>query len=199
VNAVAGLVCRRATRADLARLVELLADDELGRSREATGDDDPAYERAYTAIDADRNQLLLVGELEARLIAMLQLTFVRDLSRRGAWQLVALVAAAIVAAAVPFTLPAQTRLPQPKPITRTWNCTNGRIVLVNYHPRRLLEPAWLTYLGNRIEVTRKRVDSGIAATSADGKVNWHEKGNLAELEFAGLLDQPLHCELKSGK
>jgi len=112
---------------------------------------------------------------------------------------VALIAATIVATALPFALPAQTKLPQSKPITRTWNCTNGRVVFVNYHPRRMLEPAWLTYLGNRIEVARKRVDSGIAATSADGKVNWHEKGNSAELEFEGLLDQPLHCELKSGK
>jgi hypothetical protein len=94
---------------------------------------------------------------------------------------------------------AQTKLPQQKPITREWTCDNGRIVLVNYHPRRIREPAWLTYLGNRVEVTRKRVDSGLAATSADGKVNWHEKGNSAELEFAGLLDQPLHCEAKATK
>jgi membrane-bound inhibitor of C-type lysozyme len=89
---------------------------------------------------------------------------------------------------------AQTRLPQPRPITREWTCDNGRVVLVNYHPRRILEPAWLTYLGNRVEVARKRVASGVAATSADGKVNWHEKGNEATLEFAGLLDAPLHCE-----
>jgi membrane-bound inhibitor of C-type lysozyme len=118
---------------------------------------------------------------------------VRRIAGRG-W----FVVAAFVAAVVPGALPqAQTKPPQQKPITREWNCANGRIVLVNYHPRRILEPAWLTYLGNRIEVTRKRVDSGIAATSADGKVNWYEKGNSAELEFAGLLDQPLHCEAKT--
>ena len=91
---------------------------------------------------------------------------------------------------------AQAQPQKPKPITREWNCDNGRIVLVNYHPRRIREPAWLTYLGNRVEVARKRVDSGIAAASADGKVNWHETGNSAELEFQGLLDQPLHCEAK---
>ena len=94
---------------------------------------------------------------------------------------------------------AQTPPPQPKPITREWICDNGRIVLVNYHPRRIREPAWLTYLGNRIEVARARVDAGISATSADGKVNWHEKGNSAELEFAGLLDAPLHCESKAAQ
>ena len=86
MNAITGLVCRRATRADLTRLVELLADDELGRDRDAAGADDPAYEQAYAAIEADRNQLLLVGELQATVIAMLQLTFIPGLSRRGAWR-----------------------------------------------------------------------------------------------------------------
>lgn len=112
--------------------------------------------------------------------------------------------AAIVLAALATAAPVDALLAQAKskPITREWQCDNGRIVLVNYHPRRIREPAWLTYLGNRVEVARKRVDTGIAAASADGKVNWHEKGNSGELEFKGLLDQPLHCEAKpaaSGK
>ena len=110
---------------------------------------------------------------------------------RAAWTATVLVAALLSAAPVL----AQNK---PKPITREWHCDNGRTVLVNYHPRRIREPAWLTYLGNRIEVARTRVDTGIAAASADGKVNWYEKGNSAELEFVGLLDQPLHCEAKSG-
>jgi len=115
-------------------------------------------------------------------------------ARRMRWLIVPIV----LAAALPCgDSCAQTRLPQQKPITREWVCDNGRTVSVNYHPRRINEPAWLTYLGNRIEVARTRVDAGIVATSADGKVNWHEKGNSAELEFAGLLDQPLHCELKT--
>ena len=110
----------------------------------------------------------------------------------------ALLAAAMLAAALaPALVLAQTKPTHPKPITREWNCTNGRSVLVNYHPKKIAEPAWLTYLGNRIEVTRKRVASGIAAESADGKVNWHEKGNEALLEYAGLLDEPLHCESKA--
>jgi hypothetical protein len=112
---------------------------------------------------------------------------------------IAAVAIAAVALAAGEQSRAQSKQPQPRPITREWTCQNGRIVLVNYHPRRIREPAWLTYLGNRIEVTRKRVDTGIAAMSADGKVNWHERGNSAQLEFAGLLDQPLQCEAKSGK
>ncbi|HTT10826.1 MAG TPA: MliC family protein [Burkholderiaceae bacterium] len=117
--------------------------------------------------------------------------------KHGRAQRPALGAVIVVAALVPGLVLAQTRPAQPKPITREWNCTNGRTVLVNYHPKKIAEPAWLTYLGNRVEVTRKRVASGIAAESADGKVNWHEKGNEALLEFAGLLDEPLHCEAKA--
>lgn len=91
---------------------------------------------------------------------------------------------------------AQAQRPQQKPITREWNCDNGRNVMVNYHPRRIREPAWLTYMGNRIEIARARVDAGIAAASADNKVRWVETGNQANLEFDGLLDQPLRCESK---
>jgi len=82
---VSGLQCRRATRGDLPRLVALLADDDLGRKREARADD-PAYEQAFAAIDEDRNQLLLVGALEDKVVAMLHLTFIPGLSRRGAWR-----------------------------------------------------------------------------------------------------------------
>jgi hypothetical protein len=106
--------------------------------------------------------------------------------------------AALVLAALAAAVPVDVSRAQakPRPITREWHCENGRIVLVNYHPRRIREPAWLTYLGNRVEVSRKRVERGIAAASADGKVNWHETGNSAVLEFQGLLEQPLHCEAK---
>jgi GNAT superfamily N-acetyltransferase len=83
---VAGLSTRRARRADLPRLLELLADDVLGKNREAVGSDDPAYAEAFEAIDRDRNQELLVAELDSRVVGMLQLTFIPGLSRRGAWR-----------------------------------------------------------------------------------------------------------------
>jgi hypothetical protein len=83
------------------------------------------------------------------------------------------------------------------PITRQWECANGRVVTINYHPFRIKEPAWLTYFGNRHEVSRKRVDQGIAASSADGKVQWHEIGSNAMLQYAGLLEQPISCSLKA--
>lgn len=80
------LICRRAARADLPRLLELLADDILGKNREAAGNDDPLYATAFEVIDGDPNQQLLVGELDGRVIAMLHLTFIPGLSRRGAWR-----------------------------------------------------------------------------------------------------------------
>jgi GNAT superfamily N-acetyltransferase len=84
--ALQGLRCRRAARSDLACLVELLADDDLGRGRETREADDPVYTRAFAAIESDPNQCLLVGELSGRVVAMLQLTFIPGLAHRGAWR-----------------------------------------------------------------------------------------------------------------
>ena len=81
-----GLTARRAQRADLPRLLELLADDELGKNREGVGSDDPAYSRAFDVIDRDPNQQLLVAELDGRVVGMLQVTYIPGLSRRGAWR-----------------------------------------------------------------------------------------------------------------
>jgi ribosomal protein S18 acetylase RimI-like enzyme len=77
---------RRARRDDLPRLLALLADDALGKNREAVGTSDPVYSAAFDVIDRDHNQLLLVGERAGEVIAMLQLTFIPGLSRRGAWR-----------------------------------------------------------------------------------------------------------------
>ena len=82
----ATLAARRARRADLPRLLELLADDMLGKQREALGSNDPAYALAFDTIERDANQLLLVAELDGRVVGMLQLTFIPGLSRRGAWR-----------------------------------------------------------------------------------------------------------------
>jgi GNAT superfamily N-acetyltransferase len=80
------LTCRRARESDLPRLLELLADDVLGKNREGVGSDDPCYQQAFSAIDQDNNQVLLVGEFEGKVVAMLQLTFIPGLSRKGAWR-----------------------------------------------------------------------------------------------------------------
>lgn len=83
---VALLTCRCATRSDLPRLLQLLADDVLGKNREGVGSSDPVYEIAFDTIAGDDNQRLLVAEADGRVVAMLHLTFIPGLSRRGAWR-----------------------------------------------------------------------------------------------------------------
>lgn len=77
-------VFREATRGDLDALVTMLADDPLGAAREdARRPLNPAYERAFAAIDADPNNELIVAELDGAVAGMLQLTFIPYLTHTG--------------------------------------------------------------------------------------------------------------------
>ncbi len=78
------LKLRRATRTDLPRLLELLADGTLAAS-EAEGHPG-VYGQAFDTIDRDPNQVLLVGELDGRVVAMAQISFIPGLTRGGAWR-----------------------------------------------------------------------------------------------------------------
>src|SRR5579872_2580529 len=77
---------RRATADDVAAIVRLLADDDIGATREAGPEADLApYRAAFDAIDADPGQLLLVVTAEdGSVVATMQLTFIPGLGRRGA-------------------------------------------------------------------------------------------------------------------
>jgi ribosomal protein S18 acetylase RimI-like enzyme len=78
---------RPARHDELPILVALLADDAITRAR--TGHVDtptPEVAAAFDAIDADPNQLLLVGEREGDVVAFLQLIFLVGLSRNGMWR-----------------------------------------------------------------------------------------------------------------
>jgi ribosomal protein S18 acetylase RimI-like enzyme len=75
-------VIRRATLADVAGIVAMIADDQLGATRESLDDLTP-YERGFEAIDADPNQVLVVAERNGELIGTLQLTIIPGLSRKG--------------------------------------------------------------------------------------------------------------------
>ncbi len=79
------LTLRRARLEDVPAMIALLADDEIGATREAPDDREP-YDASFSAIDADANQLLVVGERDGRIIATMQLTFIPGLSRRGGWR-----------------------------------------------------------------------------------------------------------------
>jgi ribosomal protein S18 acetylase RimI-like enzyme len=78
------LTIRRATSADLAAIVGLLADDALGSTREEPGN--PCYAEAFAAIERDPNQFLAVAEDGGEIVGCLQLSFIPGLSRRGLWR-----------------------------------------------------------------------------------------------------------------
>lgn len=78
---------RRARTADLPAIIGLLADDPMGRLREdATEPLAAAYRDAFTAIEADPNQLLAVVTEDDGVIGTLQITFIPGLSRKGLWR-----------------------------------------------------------------------------------------------------------------
>ncbi len=76
------LIFRDATRADVAGIVAMLADDSLGQGRE--GSDPAPYLAAFDEIAANPAHHLIVGELDGRLVASCQLTLLAGLSRKGA-------------------------------------------------------------------------------------------------------------------
>ena len=78
-----GVVLRRATADDVPAVVGLIADDQLGASREDPGDL-TAYLRAFAAIDADPTQLLVVLDDGGAVVGTMQLSFLPGLSRGGA-------------------------------------------------------------------------------------------------------------------
>ncbi len=80
------VVLRQATLTDVPAIVALLADDELGATRDGirTEADLAVYQRAFAAIDRDPAQMLVVAEAGGRLVATLQLMFIPGLSHRGA-------------------------------------------------------------------------------------------------------------------
>ena len=88
---------------------------------------------------------------------------------------------------------APARVGKDRPLTRQWQCETGRVLLLNFNPRRIKEEAWLTYGGNRAEVHRVPAASGVVYASRDGKVKWHEQGDEGMVEYAGVIDQPVLC------
>jgi GNAT superfamily N-acetyltransferase len=82
----AAVVLRRAMAGDVPAIVDLIAADQLGATRDSarTAGDLAAYQRAFLAIDCDPAQLLVVAEAEQDVVATMQLSFIPGLARRGA-------------------------------------------------------------------------------------------------------------------
>ena len=80
------VVLRRAEAGDISALVDLLAADQLGATRDGvdTDQDLAVYQRAFRAIDSDPAHLLVVAQAGPRIVGTLQLSFIPGLARRGA-------------------------------------------------------------------------------------------------------------------
>lgn len=82
-NDTDSLIFRQARVDDVATIVEMLADDKLGASRERPGD--PIYDAVFAEMDNDLNNELWVIEGDGgRVLGCLQLTIIPGLSRLGA-------------------------------------------------------------------------------------------------------------------
>jgi GNAT superfamily N-acetyltransferase len=82
----APVLLRTATEADVPAVVELLASDQLGATRDGVRDeaDLAAYTAAFRCIEADPAHLLVVAEQEGQVVGTFQLSFLPGLARRGA-------------------------------------------------------------------------------------------------------------------
>ena len=76
---------RKATENDVSVIVEMIADDELGKKRENFQIPLPSeYLKAFEKINSDENQELIVVENEdLEIIGTLQLSFIQYLTYRG--------------------------------------------------------------------------------------------------------------------
>ncbi len=75
---------RQATREDLPKIVQMLADDFLGKQRERYENPLPeSYVKAFEEIEADKNNELIVAENDGEIVGALQITFTPSISFRG--------------------------------------------------------------------------------------------------------------------
>lgn len=77
------LIFRKARAGDVATIIALMADDDLGRHREDASRDLSPYLRAFEEIASDPNQFLCVADRDGVVVGTLQLTFIPGLSRGG--------------------------------------------------------------------------------------------------------------------
>jgi ribosomal protein S18 acetylase RimI-like enzyme len=81
------IVFRRAQSSDLPDIVALLADDQLGQSREdASVPVNGKYVDAFDALQRDPNQLMAVLVADRVVAGCVQISFIPGLSRQGMWR-----------------------------------------------------------------------------------------------------------------
>src|SRR6185312_15911351 len=78
------MIIREARHKDLAAIVAMLADDELGRGRE-NPDDLAHYNLVFgTQIEGDIRNSIMVAEEDGKVLGCFQITYITGLSRKGA-------------------------------------------------------------------------------------------------------------------
>ena len=79
------MIFRKATKQDLPKIIEMIANDKLGQLREDFQNPHPSkYYQAFENIDQDKNQELMVIENENKeIIGTLQLSFIQYLTYQG--------------------------------------------------------------------------------------------------------------------
>ena len=76
---------RQAVEADIQAIVDMLADDALGATRETPSDLTP-YRKAFAELDADESMLLVAAERDGVVVGTAQISFMPGLSHRGMWR-----------------------------------------------------------------------------------------------------------------
>lgn len=81
------LIFREANETDLPELVKMLANDQLGKTREDFSTPiHTSYIEVLKRISADPNNELMVVESDNKIIGMLQITFIPYLTHKGSWR-----------------------------------------------------------------------------------------------------------------
>ena len=83
----AAISIRQARRNDVGAIVDMLADDPLGRVREKPKRPlQDSYYTAFDAIDRDPRQHLVVATINSRVVGVLQLSLIPHLTYQGGWR-----------------------------------------------------------------------------------------------------------------
>lgn len=82
-----GIEFRNARLEDVEKIVEMLADDKLGSERERFESPLPkSYYDAFSAIDSDPNNELILACLDEEIVGVQQVTFTPYLTYQGGWR-----------------------------------------------------------------------------------------------------------------
>jgi GNAT superfamily N-acetyltransferase len=76
------IIFRKAFETDLSRIIEMLHNDILGKDREVS-DNFANYKKAFDEIMADKNNFLMIIELEKEVIGTCHLTIMPSLTLQG--------------------------------------------------------------------------------------------------------------------